>query len=112
MLIAIRCNQDILPYCYDQAPENIFRTKQARPEPAISTKAEAFADDCSLIMPYDEKSIRAATEVLNRFSKISGLTINQGKTQVLKIGGAADMPDLAPDLGLKWVKELLSLIHI
>merc|ERR1712004_537345 len=40
------------------------------------------------------------------FSKISGLTINQGKTQVLKIGGAANMPDLAPDLGLKWVKEL------
>ena len=60
-------------------------------------------------MPYDEGSIRAAMEVLNRFSKISGLTINQGKTQVLKIGGAATMPDLAPDLGLKWVKELTIL---
>ena len=109
LLIAIRCNQNILPYCFDKAPVNIFRTRQARPEPAISIKAEAFADDCSLIMPYDEGSIRAATEVLNRFSKISGLTINQGKTQVLKIGGAADMPDLAPDLGLKWVKELTIL---
>ena len=60
-------------------------------------------------MPYDEGSIRAAMEVLNRFSRVSGLTINQGKTQVLKIGGAAKEPALAPDLGLKWVKELTIL---
>ena len=54
LLKTIRCSKDILPFRFDQAPENIFRTMRTQQEPAITTKTEAFADNCSLIRPYDE----------------------------------------------------------
>ena len=46
----------------------------------------------------------------HRFSEISGLSLNQGKIQVMIIGKqhkAAAI--LAPDLGLNWVKEITIL---
>ena len=48
--------------------------------------------------------------MFHRFSRISGLTLNQGKTQVMAIGKPSDKPTkLAEDLDLNWVEEITIL---
>ena len=41
-----------------------------------------FADDTSLILDGSEKSLNAALNEINYFSKYSGLRINFSKTQI------------------------------
>ena len=45
-----------------------------------------FADDTMLCLDGNEKSFRATIETLDKFSEISGLLINNEKTQILWIG--------------------------
>ena len=100
LLVAIRLNPRIEPYRYHKVLN----------QESITSKTEAFADDVTLTLPYQEKSLREAVAMFHRFSKISGLTLNQGKTQVMVIGRQADKSaKLAPDLGLNWVDEIVIL---
>ena len=100
LLIAIRSNPKIEPYQYFKG----LHTEN------ITSKTEAFADDVTLTLPYKESSIREAVATIEKFSKISGLRINTGKTQVMAIGRQANTAArLAPDLGLNWVDEMTIL---
>ena len=100
LLIAIRSNPKIEPYQYFKG----LHTEN------ITSKTEAFADDVTLTLPYKDSSIREAVATIERFSKISGLNINTGKTQVMAIGRqASKAARLAPDLGLNWVDEMTIL---
>ena len=100
MLITIRSNPNVKPYTY-------FTGLNKEP---ITSKTEAFADDVTLTLPYNEDSLRTAVAIFKKFSKISGLTLNQGKTQVMIIGKqAGKIAKLAPDLGLNWVNEITIL---
>ena len=76
LLITIRTNPNIESYKFFKGLEG----------EDISSEAEAFADDVTLTLPYQESSLREAVATFNRFSEISGLTLNQGKTQVMIIG--------------------------
>ena len=100
LLVAIRSNPKVEPYQY-------FRVLT---QEKITSKTEAFADDVTLTLPYKESSLREAVAMFQNFSKISGLTLNQGKTQVMVIGRQADSSaKLAPDLGLNWVNVITIL---
>ena len=100
LLIAIRSNPKVEPYRYFSGLN----------QDTITSKTEAFADDVTLTLPYKESSLREAVAMFQSFSKISGLTLNQGKTQVMVIGRQADTSaKLAPDLGLNWVNEITIL---
>ena len=100
LLIAIRSNPKIEPYQYFKG----MHTEN------ITSKTEAFADDVTLTLPYKESSIREAVATIESFSKISGLRINTGKTQVMAIGRHLNTTaKLAPDLGLNWVDEITIL---
>ena len=73
----------------------------------LKHKVEAYADDVNLSLPRKESTIREVLAVLKKFEKLSGLRVNQDKTQVLRIGKDAESdPILCPDLGLKWVSKL------
>ena len=98
--MAIRRNQKIEPYRY-------FTSLN---QEAITSKTEAFADDVTLTLPYQEASLREAVSMFHRFSRISGLTLNQGKTQVMVIGKPSENAGkLAEDLNLNWVEEITIL---
>ena len=100
LLVAIRSNPRIEPYTFFKGLSH----------ETITSKTEAFADDVTLTLPYKETSLREAITMFNNFSKISGLTLNQGKTQVMVIGKQTDPSvKLAPDLGLNWVNEITIL---
>ena len=100
LLVAIRRNQKIEPYTY-------FTSLN---QEAITSKTEAFADDVTLTLPYQEASLREAVSMFHRFSRISGLTLNQGKTQVMVIGKPSENAGkLAEDLNLNWVEEITIL---
>ena len=100
LLVAIRSNPEIEPYQY-------FKGLSAE---KITSKTEAFADDVTLTLPYKESTLRKAVATIESFSKISGLKINNGKTQVMAIGRqASKAARLAPDLGLNWVDEITIL---
>ena len=45
-----------------------------------------FADDTVLCLDGEESSFRAAIDTLDNFSRISGLIINNDKTQIMWIG--------------------------
>ena len=96
LLIAIRTNDNIEPYTFKLN----FNT-------TLKHKVEAYADDVNLSLPRKESTIREVLAVLKKFEKVSGLRVNQDKTQVLRIGKDAESdPILCPDLGLKWVSKL------
>ena len=86
LLVAIRRNQKIEPYTY-------FTSLN---QEAITSKTEAFADDVTLTLPYQEASLREAVSMFHRFSRISGLTLNQGKTQVMVIGKPSENARIPP----------------
>ena len=100
LLVAIRRNQKIEPYRYFTSIN----------QEEITSKTEAFADDVTLTLPYQEASLREAVSMFHRFSRISGLTLNQGKTQVMVIGKPSENAGkLAEDLNLNWVEEITIL---
>ena len=100
LLITIRTNPKIESYKFFKGLEG----------EDISSEAEAFADDVTLTLPYQESSLREAVATFHRFSELSGLSLNQGKTQVMIIGKQYNTAAiLAPDLELNWVKEITIL---
>ena len=96
LLITIRNNESIEPYTF------LIQFNQT-----LEHKVAAYADDVNLTMPRKESTIREVLSTLKQFEKLSGLKVNQDKTQVLRIGKDAESdPVLCPDLGLRWVTKL------
>ena len=62
-----------------------------------------YADDTMIILDGSEKSLKATMLVLEEFYKMSGLKINQSKTQIVWIGSKKYSEDrLCPDLKFQW----------
>ena len=97
LLIAIRNNQKIEPYVLERPVIG----------QAIKTKVGAYADDVTIIMPRNERSLKEVVSTLDKFETLAGLRVNKDKTQMLRIGkGATSDKILCNDLGLKWVTRL------
>ena len=69
-----------------------------------------FADDTTLFMKNNEKSLRTSMNILNHFHHISGLKINVEKTKAIKFGMPRDgRINICQDLNLIWTSEFISL---
>ena len=64
----------------------------------------AYADDLNILFSYDETSLRAIMRILDEFKLISGLKVNESKTQLMVMGRDPNVPivKLCPDIPLKW----------
>ena len=68
-------------------------------------KISQYADDTSLILDGSRESLISALQVLENFSKVSGLKLNNKKTEALWIGANKERDDvLCPEINLKWIK--------
>ena len=76
-------------------------------------KISRYADDTTLILNGSEKSFTAALSDLELFSTISGLKLNNKKTEVLWIGSCTGREDqLSPEKNLKWVKDKVRCLGV
>ena len=82
LLIRIRWDAEIRPVQITHRNTEILGGEDR----VIEKKAEAFADDCTLLTGLDMNSQLKLVEVLENFAKISGLEINAAKTQTMIIG--------------------------
>ena len=68
-------------------------------------KISQYADDTTLILDGSSKSLVAALQTLEDFSKISGLRLNDSKTEALWIGSKTGQEKIyLPGKDLKWPK--------
>ena len=69
-------------------------------------KVSQYADDTTLILDGLKESLICALQVLENFSLVSGLKLNNGKTEALWIGACKDRGDkLYLGKNLKWIKQ-------
>lgn len=75
------------------AVETMFIEMKRRPavmgielDPGLSTLAMRFADDASITSEYDKDSFNGILGCITEFGQASGLTLNEGKTEVLPLG--------------------------
>ena len=69
-------------------------------------KISQYADDTTLILDGSKESLICALQVLENFSLVSGLKLNNRKTEALWIGAYKDRGDkLCPGKNLKWIKH-------
>ena len=69
-------------------------------------KVRQYADDTTLILDGSKESLICALQVLENFSLVSGLKLNNRKTEALWIGAYKDGGDkLCPGKNLKWIKQ-------
>ena len=68
-------------------------------------KLSQYADDTTLILDGSRDSLKACLQTLDDFYKVSGLKLNDEKTEALWIGakcGSSDVP--FPERNFKWPK--------
>ena len=76
-------------------------------------KISQCADDTTFILNGSEKSFTAALSDLELFSTISGLKLNNKKTEVLWIDSCTGREDqLSPEKNLKWVKDKVGCLGV
>ena len=76
-------------------------------------KISQYADDTTLILDGSSVSFTTALQILNLFSGISGLRLNNRKTEALWIGASiAKEENLNPEKGFKWVKGKVRALGI
>ena len=115
----VRQGCPISPYLFILCVEPLASALRASNEvKGIEIKSETYklcqyADDTSLLLHFDEQSLREAFLMLNKFQSISGLKINLEKTKLLKLGSAKDIQGtLAPELNLEWTNEPISILGV
>ncbi|KAL9983207.1 hypothetical protein ACROYT_G005346 [Oculina patagonica] len=75
-------------------------------------KLSQYADDTTLILDGSKESLVAALQTLDDFSKISGLRLNDSKTEALWIGSETGQEKIyVPGKDLKWPKAPLHSNH-
>ena len=73
-------------------------------------KISQFANDPTIILDGSKESFTAALQDLKQFGSISGLRLNDKKTEVLWIGSKAGCNEVfCPGKNLKWVNKVKSL---
>ena len=76
-------------------------------------KISQYADDTTLILDGSKKSLRVSLQVLERFRTVSGLKLNNKKTEVLWIGANTGRDEiLCPEKNLKWVKDKVKALGV
>ena len=98
--------------CVELLAEKIRQNKTIK---GISVQDEEinisqFADDATIILDGSKESFTAALQDLEQFGSISGLRLNNKKTEVLWIGSKAGCNEVfCPEKNLKWVNKVKSL---
>ena len=76
-------------------------------------KVSQYADDTALTLKYSKNGLIRTFETLKMFEKISGLKINQQKTQVLPFGTAVNnIPIELPLTHLQWTTEPVNYLGV
>jgi len=72
-----------------------------------------YADDTTVILDGSKKSLKSALFDLEIFSGISGLRLNNKKTEILWIRACAERQDKScPEKDLKWVTDKLKALGV
>ena len=72
-----------------------------------------YADDTGILLDGSESSLRSALNLLDQFSKYSGLTPNLEKTRCIWIGSSKERIDrLCTDIELQWSQEPFTVLGI
>ena len=76
-------------------------------------KINQYADDTTLILDGSKNYLRVSLQVLKRFRTVSGLKLNNKKTEVLWIGANTGRDEiLCPEENLKWVKDKVKALGV
>ena len=76
-------------------------------------KISQYADDTTLILDGSSVSFTTALQILNLFSEISGLRLNNRKTEAMWIGANIGKEEnLNPQKGFKWVNDKVRALGI
>ena len=72
----------------------------------VEIKLSQYADDTTLILDGSRESLLSSLAMLGDFSKVSGLRLNDKKTEVLWIGASiGNVEILLSEKELKWPKD-------
>ena len=101
--------------CIEILAEKI-RTRQNRKGINVfgqEIKISQYADDTSLILDGSNEAFTSSLQVLDDFRKISGLKLNDKKTEVLWIGdNKGSGVILCPEKDFKWVKKKVKALGV
>ena len=78
-------------------------------------KISQYADDTTLILDGSNEAFTSSLQVLDDFRKISGLKLNDKKTEVLWIGVTCNKGSgviLCPEKDFKWVKKKVKALGV
>ena len=76
-------------------------------------KINQYADDTTLITDGSKESFLSAFEILEIFEKVSGLKLNNKKTEALWIGTYVGSTEtVCPEKDLKWVKNKVKALGV
>ena len=79
----------------------------------IEIKISQYADDTTLILDGAKNSLLSSLAVLDDFSKVSGLRLNDKKTEALWIGSSIENDKiLLPGKNLKWPKTKVKTLGL
>ena len=79
----------------------------------IEIKISQYADDTTLILDGSKNSLLSSLAVLDDFSKVSGLRLNDKKTEALWIGSSIENDKiLLPGKNLKWPKTKVKTLGL
>ena len=74
-------------------------------------KISQYADDTTLILDDSKTSFLSTLTELDLFSQISGLKLNEKKTEALWIGSRSGSQELlCPERNLKWVRNQIKFL--
>ena len=76
-------------------------------------KISQYADDTTLILDGSETSLLAFLTIIENFSKLSGLRLNNKKTKALWIGSnAGNVLRLCPDQPFQWIQNKIKTLGV
>ena len=79
----------------------------------VEIKLSQYADDTTLILDGSDESLRSSLATLDDFSKVSGLRLNDKKTEALWIGASIGNDKiLLPGQELKWPKDKVKSLGV
>ena len=76
-------------------------------------KIKLYADDTQIVTIFDSESMKEIGLTFDKFSKISGLTVNYSKSNILRIGALKNSQDKLPtEQNFVWTNGPLNILGI